>query len=169
MREEFNYTSKDLSQLRIIIIALVTGLTLYCIIALWLASEQVSTLPASQDPSSIIPILRIVHVILTLVLLWMSKFIGDRILSGRTKTRTLVVGQVPTPFMRYRMSVIVRLALLEAAILFGAVILTLSGSLVNGDSTLYLHLLPLLLFFMAARSWYPTDFKMAEIKRRFEE
>ena len=169
MQEKFDYTANELNQLRIIIIALTTGLTLFCIMFVWFASGQVSGMSNSQNSSSIAPTLRIVHLVLTLILLWMSKFIGDGILSGRIRTRTAIVGQVASPFMRYRTSVIVRLALLEAATLFGGIVFNLSATSMSSDPTLYLHLLPLLFFFMAAKSWYPTDFKMEEIKRRFEE
>ncbi len=107
---------------------------------------------------------RIIHAVVFLFAIFASKFIGDKILSGKIQNQGAIA---QTPFMRYRTSIIVRLALLDGATLFGAVIFmqaSLSGA---SDTTYYLHLLPLLILLLSAKSFYPTDFKLAELARAF--
>ncbi|MEP7235520.1 MAG: hypothetical protein ABI778_09515 [Ignavibacteriota bacterium] len=163
MQEQFIYTEKDVKQMRIIIIALCCGVSFICLIAIMLGSAP---MPSQQinGPETNDMALRIIHAVLSLCAIIGSKFIGDKILSGKVNNRG---AKVQSPFMRYRSSVIIRIALLEGVTLFGAVIFlqaSVSGSI---DATYYLHLLPLPILLLSARSFYPTDFKLAELSRAF--
>ncbi len=173
MTEQFTYTQNELKPLKIIIIALSVGITILSILAIVFANGGTSMLDSNgviADPDrgpNVASIMRIIHIVITLSLLAIAKFVGDGILSGKIKTRTLIVGEVPTLFMRYRMSVIVRLALIEAAAMFGAIVFNLSVSATGPNPIYYLHFIPLVIFLLMAKSLYPTDFKMAEVARKY--
>ena len=163
MQEQFIYTEKDVKQMRLIIIALCCFITFLCLIAIMLGSAQTasSQIPGFESGEMAF---RIIHGVLFLFVIFASKFIGDKILSGTIQNRGAIV---QTPFMRYRSSIIVRLAMLEGATIFGAVIFLQASVSGAFDETYYLHLLPLPVMLLTAKSFYPTDFKLAELARAF--
>jgi hypothetical protein len=153
---------KTLRTLQIIVTALPIGGCIFAAIILLLLNETQPT-EASDD----LHVLRWLHLGLTIYGLIASKFLGDRILSGKMKTAAS--GQPATFFQRYSQSIIVRLAIIEGNTLFGMVIFLIAseGGLVKADASYYLHLLPLCMLIVASMILYPTEEKMMAEERKF--
>jgi len=153
--------SDALRGLKMICIALASGVILFSIIAISLGSDGPSTL----DGSSLI-VLRVAHLLVTAAAILGQKFFYERILSGKLSLRydpQSLVG-------RYRIATIVKLALFEGSALFGLVIILIAstGGFLNADFTLYLHLIPVLLLIGAARNCYPSDQKIVDLARSYQ-
>lgn len=166
MTDELIFSAKEMNPIKIIIIALCVGATVFSVIAVFAATNQVD-LPSSSPTDvgvRITDVLRIVHLFVTLLALFMAKFLGDKMLTGKMNVRTRTEEPMNLS-MRYRSSVIVRLALLEGATLFGGIVFMQSSEQGSKEPLLYLHFLPLVFLLVAAKSLYPTEQKIADISR----
>jgi hypothetical protein len=158
------FTGTDLRGLKIICIALPAGVVFFSIVAISLGSDGPSTL----DGSTLI-VLRIAHVIVTVVAILSQKFLYERILSGKLSPKLLGYGTLSFA-ARYRMATIVKLALIEGSALFGLVLIVIAstGGFLKTDFTLYLHLIPVLMLIGAAQSSYPSEQKIVDLARLYQ-
>jgi hypothetical protein len=142
--------SDALRGLKIICIALPAGVILFSVIAISLGSDG----PGTLDASTLI-ILRVAHLIVTAIAMFIQKFLSERILSGKLSIRYGPQSLVA----RYRAATIVKLALIEGSALFGLVLIVIAstGGFLKTDITMYLHLIPVLLLIGAAQSSYPSE------------
>ncbi len=150
----------QLKGLKVICIALCAGATIFMIIAFSLGNVS--------EYSNILDIVRTERYILlamTIGLYMAAKIVGDRILSGKAAMRRGEGGFE----QRYLSSSIVRLAMMEAPVLFSAVILIqLPVELKQSDPITYLQIIPLFLLYLQAIAVYPTDSKVEQARQRFD-
>jgi hypothetical protein len=165
MPDETPITERELRPLKAICIALPVGATLFAIVAIIIGSSG-SPASVSDMQSEGYLTLRIIHLVITVFVLLLSKFISERILSG-TLQQSMLRGMTLSFMTRYKIAAVVQLALIELSVLFGIVVfLTASiGGSIRTDLTYYLHLLPLLFFIFQARMLYPTEQKLTDLMR----
>lgn len=159
--ESVIYTREELRPLQVICIALPVGVILFTLVALSIGSDGTPTTDLAA-----LTTMRLVHAALTAFALFAQKLFFVRALTGKIKSGQ---GDGPQPFLtRYRTAMIVRLALVEGAALFGLVILVIAstGGVLRNDSTLYLHLIPVLLLIGIAQVSFPTQQKLVELERQ---
>jgi len=160
------FPDNEVRPLKVICIALPAGVTLMYLVVLTMMQPATST---GLDTNSL-TVLRMIHVVGTLLAVALQRFQYERVLSGKLFSRSRLTGLPLTFSQRYRLAVIARLAPLEGAALFGAVLMIIaagSGAL-QRDATLYLHAIPLLLLIQAAISCYPSAGKIAELTREYQ-
>jgi len=158
---------KELRTMQIIVIAVPAGAALFSIIVLAMGNATSQAAPVTD---SSLPVMRIVHLALTLYVLAISKFLAKKVLSGKMKMRTNVVGQEQTFVQRYRSALIIQLALTEGCVLFGGVIFLIASTAgaVRTDPSYYFHFLPLLFFLVQAKILYPTEEKYVMALQEYE-
>jgi hypothetical protein len=162
--KETPITPQSLKQLRIIVVFSVI-LTITLSIGMVIAGFAA----VSPDHLNGLPALRIIHVVITILVIIFSNMIAKKILEGklRLQRRFPNVDASLSFFQRYTMSTVARVALIEGAAIFGAVLFYYAASTgaVGADPTYYLHFLPLLIFIAQAGKLYPTEEKVNALKQ----
>jgi hypothetical protein len=167
-----SYDGTGLKQLKTICFAIPFMATLFCIIALINSFGNFKILstffgfPDTASAPAGLQTLRIIHLVITIIVVFASRLIGEKVLASKNQ----LSGQEPTPiFARYRTSVIVQLALIEGAVLFGAIVVMVTPPpVIQNDPTYYLHLTPLVLLILRAMQLSPTADKLEMISRAYQ-
>ena len=166
MIQETTIPAAKVKQLQIVVIALVTGVILFCLVAIFLATSYSGPTP----PADTLMPLRLIHLVLCVLIIAATRIIPPMILSGKISPRN-PAGEPPSFVQKYVSATIVHLALLEGMTLFGLVVFmtAATGGKVFTDSTYYLHFLPLLFFILQAKILFPTEEKFNELQRQYGE
>ena len=130
---------QDVTQLRVITLALMGGVVAFTVLAVVFAAGQDAVDPGLRAESPLLPILSIVHAGLFVGCLAARRFVGPAILRGRLPTRppARIHGQGRAPadadaagraVQRLKGAHLTGLALLEGPALFGLTILVVAAS-----------------------------------------
>ena len=166
MNDQLLFPEQERTSLRIICILLSAGIVLLSFVAVLVPLAGSGT--HGTSPSTM-AILRLIHFAITLIAVVLQKYLYDRMLSGKIKTRA-AFGTTMTFGRKYLIATIVRLAILEGASLSGLIVLmagTIAGS-VKDDPTYYLHLIPVVLLLAAAWVSYPSEGRVGELTREYQ-
>ncbi len=163
----------NLKPLRIIIVALVTMTTIFTLI-MARTSSGIGT--SYLGPVSTF---RIIHLLMTIILILLSRFIGEKILSGKINVQSRLPGNDSRQltfdtftlsfYQRYASAAIVQLALTEVSVLFGGIVFLLASQKgeVLSNPIYYLHFLPLFYFITTAAKLLPTEQKLIDMEKMY--
>ena len=173
MTDQTTNPTPNLKTLRIIIIALATMTTIFTL-AMLSAGSGFGT-----SDSGPVSTFRIIHLLMTIIFILLSKFIAAKILSGKINLQSRFRGFnilqftpetfTPSFYQRYASAAIVQLALTEVTVLFGGIVFLLASQAgeVQSDPTYYLHFLPLFYFIATAAKLLPTEQKLSDLERMY--
>jgi hypothetical protein len=150
----------QLRALKLICFALPTGAALFTLIAFFIGSEG-----SVGEQAVDVSVLRVILVVMAFILIPLSFFLRKKVLSGKQPMKSGNNSFANRCFA----SSIIQMALIEGLTLFSAVILlTISQSVKQADPISYLHLIPLFLLTLVARSVYPSTEKIEALRQQYE-
>ena len=165
--------TQNLKPLRVAIIAFATMTTIFTFVILGISSGNATS---DLGPMSTF---RIIHLVMTIILILLSRVIPAKILSGKINLQSRFPGINPAQltsetftlsfYQRYASAAIVQLALIEATVLFGGIVFLLASHAgeVQSDPTYYLHFLPLFYFLATSAKLLPTEQKLNDLQRMY--